>query len=121
MEKSLTELFQEWQKLNNQVAESFGNFDFDSIKEIRKNQRIIEDSVFSILVNNAPDNIKKILPEDCGDMEVGYENENKKFYFVMIDPETEADEEAEVTLIAINIDINKNVEMIKDFNPEVIE
>ena len=121
MEKSLTELFQEWQKLNNQVAESFGNFDFDSVKDIRKNQRVIEDYIFSILVINAPDNIKKILPEDCGDMEVGYEYDSKKFFFVTLDPETEADEEAEVKLIAITIDTNKNVEMIKDFNPEVAE
>jgi hypothetical protein len=120
MEKSLTELFQEWEKLNNQVAESFGNFDFDSVKEIRKNQRVIEDTIFSILLNNAPDNIKKILPEECGDMEVGYESESQKFFFVMLDPETEADEEAEVTLIAINIDTNKNVVMIENFNPEEV-
>ena len=64
MSENLAELFQEWQNLNNQVAESFGNFDFDSIKEIRKKQRVIEDSLFSIVLNNSPDEIKKILPED---------------------------------------------------------
>ena len=116
MEKSLTKLFQEWQELNNQVAESFGNFDFDSIKEVRKKQRTIEDSIFLILLNNASDDIKKILPEDCGDMEVGYDFESKKFLFVMLDPEYE--EEEEVKLLAITIDTNKNVNAIKNFNPD---
>ena len=119
MSESLAKLFQEWQELNNQVAESFGNFDFDSIKEVRKKQRTIEDSVFSILLNNAPDDIKKILPEDCGDMEVGYEFESKKFLFVTLDPETE--DEEEVKLIAITIDTNKNVNIIENFNPDDAE
>jgi len=117
MSKSLAELFEEWQELNNQVAASFGNFDFDSIKEIRKKQRVIEDSIFMILLNNASDEIKKILPEDCGDMEVGYEFESKKFFFVMLDPEDEEEEE-EVKLLAITIDTNKNVNTIENFNPD---
>jgi len=119
MSENLAELFQEWQELNNQVAESFGNFDFDSVKEIRKKQRVIEDSIFSIVLNNAPDEIMKILPEDCGDMEVGYEFESKKFLFVMLDPEFE--DEEEVKLLAISIDTNKNVNIIKNFNPENVE
>ena len=117
MSKSLAELFEEWQELNNQVAASFGNFDFDSIKEIRKKQKVIEDSIFLILIDNASDEIKKILPEDCGDMEVGYEFESKKFLFVMFDPEDD-EEEDEAKLLAITIDTNKNVNTIENFNPD---
>jgi len=39
MEKKLLELFQEWQDLNKQVEEIFGQFDFSSIKKIREKQR----------------------------------------------------------------------------------
>ena len=73
----LGEIFKNWQELNEKVGASFGEFDFDTIKKIRKQQRTIEDQVYAILLESAPDNIKKILPEDCGDMEIGYNiNEN---------------------------------------------
>jgi hypothetical protein len=70
-----------------------------------------------MLKENAPENIRKILPEDCGEMEVGYELEEKKFYFVMFDPEEDEDVE-EPTLVAITITINKNVDIIRDFKME---
>ncbi len=116
MEKSLAELFQEWQELNTQVAQKFGEFNFDSIKEIRKKQRIIEDLVYSILLDSAPADIKKILSDTCGEMEIGYNSHNNKLYYVTIDPEYEESEETK--LIAITIDVNKNVETIKDFKEE---
>jgi len=116
MEKSLAELFQEWQELNTQVAKKFGEFNFDSIKEIRKRQRIIEDLCYSVLLESAPADIKKILPDTCGEMEIGYNSQNNKLYYVMLDPEYEESEETK--LIAITIGINKNVELIKDFKEE---
>ena len=116
-EIKISSLFEKWQALNDKVQESFGNFNFDAIKEIRKDQRDIEDSIYSILVDNAPENIKTILPEDCGDMEVGYEAEGKKFYFLMEDPEQD-DKEGPMKVLAITIDLNKHVESIKDFKTE---
>jgi len=95
---NLNEMFQEWNDLNIKTQESMGQFDFSNIKKIRKIQKKIEDAIYEILKENAPENIKKIIPEDCGEMEVGYNSEGKKFYFVMIDPETE--EEEEIKLIA---------------------
>jgi len=117
-EKNIVNLFENWQILNNEVQESFGNFDFDVIKEIRKDQRELEDSIYSILLNNAPENIKSILPEDCGDMEVGFEGEGKKFYFLMEDPDQGDDPEAPMRILAITIDIDKKVESIKDFKTD---
>lgn len=116
MEKSLAELFQEWQELNIQVAKKFGEFNFDSIKEIRKRQRLIEDLSYSVLLESAPADIKKILPDTCGEMEIGYNSQNNKLYYVMLDPDYEESEET--ILIAITIDINKNVELIKNFKEE---
>ena len=49
-------------------------------------------------------------------MEVGYDTEGNKFYFVMMDPETE--EEEEIKLIAITIDVEKVISMIEDFEIE---
>ena len=89
MEKSLAELFQEWQELNTQVAQKFGEFNFDSIKEIRKKQRIAEDLIYSVLLESAPSEIRKILPDGCGEMEIGYNSQNNKLYYVMFDPEYE--------------------------------
>lgn len=115
-EKSLEEKFLEWNDLNTKAQESMGNFDFETIKKIRKNQKIIEDDIFEILKENAPENIKEILPEDCGEMEVGYDTEGKTFYFVMIDEEDSTEEE--VKLNAITIDSNKKIEIIEDFEIE---
>ncbi len=111
---NLNEMFQEWNDLNIKTQESMGQFDFSTIKKIRKIQKKIEDAIYEILKENAPENIKKIIPEDCGEMEVGFGD--KKFYFVMIDPETE--EEEEIKLIAITINVEKAISMIKDFNIE---
>jgi len=113
MVKNIKDLFQNWQKLNKQVEESFGKFEFSSIKEIRKEQREIEDSIYLILLENASEDIKTFLPKECGEMEIGYDMENKIFYFVMFDPDYEESEETK--LIAITINLNKNVRIIKDF------
>ncbi|MFX0138234.1 MAG: hypothetical protein ACFFDN_31625 [Candidatus Hodarchaeota archaeon] len=113
---NLKQMFQEWNDLNSKAQELMGQFDFANIKKIRKGQKKIEDAIYEILKENAPANIKKIIPEDCGEMEVGYDTEGNTFYFVMIDPETE--EEEEIKLIAITIDVDKKISMIKDFEIE---
>jgi len=115
-EPDLKTIFQEWNELNVKAQEFLGQFDFSKIKEIRKKQKEIEDSIFEILKSNAPDNIKTLLPDDCGEMEVGYESEEKTFYFVMFDPEINDDEDA--SLVAITINTKKEVNMIKDFEME---
>ncbi|MFX0071659.1 MAG: hypothetical protein ACFFAO_11265 [Candidatus Hermodarchaeota archaeon] len=116
MVHNLNELFKKWEELNNKVGELFGNFDLSSIKELRKQQREIEDEIYKILLDNAPDNIKKLLPEDCGDMEIGYKSDTNTFYYVMFDPEFE---DSEITkLLAITIDSDKNVNIIKDFKED---
>ena len=115
MENNLDILFKKWNDLNTQVGESFGQFEFESIKEVRKEQRKIEDLIYSILLEAAPNEIKKILPETCGDMEIGYEISNNTFYFLMEDPEQ--DESDNINVLAITIDSNKNVNTIKSFQP----
>ncbi|MFX0000826.1 MAG: hypothetical protein ACFE9Q_14140 [Candidatus Hodarchaeota archaeon] len=112
----LKEMFQEWNELNSKAQESMGQFDFSNIKKIRASQKKLEDAIYEILKENAPKNIKEIIPDDCGEMEVGYDTEGNTFYFVMMDPETE--DEEEVNLIAITIDTDKKVSMIKDFTIE---
>ena len=113
---NLTELFQEWNKLNMSAGESMGQFDFSKIKEIRKEQSNIENSIYDILKKHASEEILKILPEDCGELEMGYNASDKIFYFVTFDPEF--DDEEEIKLIAIAIDANNNVSLIKDFKIE---
>ncbi len=115
---NLDNLFQEWNELNIKAQKFLGEFDFTKIKEIRVKQNQSEDVIFETLKNNAPDDIKNILPDDCGEMEVGYELEENRFYFVMFDPEDEEEEEEEPKLIAITIDVNKKVNLIKDFKME---
>jgi len=110
---NLENLFQEWNELNISTQKSLGEFDFVKIKEIRAKQKDYEDSIYEILKENATDDIKKLLSDDCGEMEVGFESEEKRFYFVMFDPEFEEDDEPK--LLAITIDLNKTVNLIKDF------
>ena len=114
---TLNELFQEWGELNSQVQESFGQFNFSKLKEIRGKQNKIEDEIYEFLKENAPDNIKSMLPEDCGELEVGYETKEKIFYFVTLASEDSADDE--IKLIAFTIDINKKVSLIEDFEMDV--
>ncbi len=114
--ENLSKYFQEWVELNSKVQEFFGQFDFSKIKEIRGKQNKIEDEIYEILKENAPENIKLTLPDDCGDLEVGYEKEEKIFYFVMVDSENSTEEQ--VKLNAITIDINKNISVIEDFEIE---
>lgn len=115
---TLNELFQEWGELNSQVQESFGQFDFSKLKEIRGKQNKIEDEIYEILKENAPDNIKSMLPEDCGELEVGYETKEKVFYFVTLASEDSTDDD-EIKLNAFTIDINKKVSLIEDFEMDV--
>ncbi len=109
----MKDLFHDWNELNLKSQESFGQFDFANIKEIRVKQNSIEDSIYEILKENAAEDLIKILPDNCGEMELGYEMEEKRFYFVMFDPKYE--EEEEVKLLAITIDLNKNIKLIEDF------
>jgi hypothetical protein len=113
---SLSELFQEWNELNVKAGESMGQFDFSKIKEIRKDQSKVENSIYEILRNHASAEILKILPEGCGELEMGYNTKEKIFYFVMLDPEFE--DEEETILLAVAIDVKNKVSVIKDFKIE---
>ncbi|MHA2038282.1 MAG: hypothetical protein ACW98X_17730 [Promethearchaeota archaeon] len=113
---NIKDLFNEWNELNQKAQEYLGQFDFKNIKEIRDKQKIAEDFIYEILKENAGDEVKNILPDDCGEMEVGYEMEENRFYFVMFDPKYE--EEEEPKLLAITIDLNKTVKVIEDFKME---
>ena len=112
---NIENLFNEWNELNTNAQKFLGEFDFAKIKEIRAKQKKSEDSIYEILKSNALDDIKKILPEDCGEMEVGYDTEGDTFYYVMIDPESP---DEEIKLNAITIDVSKKISMIKDFEIE---
>ena len=114
------DLFSQWEELNNKVGASFGNFDFDTIKLIRVDQKKVEDEIYSALLKLAPEDLKKILPEDCGEMEIGYEGKEKKFYFVMIDPDQDFDapDDVPMKLMAITFTIKKEVNIIKDFKTD---
>ena len=113
---SLSELFQEWNELNIKAGESMGQFDFSKIKEIRKDQSKVENSIYEILKNHASEDVLKILPEECGELEMGYNTKDQIFYFVMLDPEYEDDEET--ILLAVAIDVKNKVSVIKDFKIE---
>ena len=113
---NLNDIFSEWDKLNSQTQESMGQFDFSKIKEIRAKQNKIEDKIFDILIESAPENIQSMLPQDCGDMEVGYETKGKIFYFVTVDEEGSTDDD--IKLNAFTIDMNKKVSLIEDFEME---
>ncbi len=98
------------------VGASLGQFDFDKIRDVRKNQCIIEDAIYEVLLENAPEDIKKILPEECGEFEIGYESEKEIFYFLMEDPEyVDSDE---LKILAITFGLDKQVGTIKDFKNE---
>ena len=112
-EVDLKKLFLEWNELNKKAEGFFGEFNFSKIKEIRKEQNILEDKIYSEVKKNAPEQIKKIIPDDVGELEIGYEVNGSIFYFVMIDPSMEDDEE--IRLIAITFDENKKVELINNF------
>lgn len=114
--RELKLLFKEWNELNNQVGESFQDFDFSTLKEFREKKRDIEDSIYMILLDTAPSELKKILPNKCGEMELGYNKEKNKFYFLMEDPEQNEGEE--LTILAITINSDNNIETIKNFKSE---
>ncbi len=114
-ETNIEILFQKWNELNSQAGASLGSFDFDSIKKIRNEQRDLEDKIYIFLQENAPADLKKILPEDCGEFEVGYNVTDKIFYFLMYDP----DEEDEI--MAITIDSKQKVGKIKNFKMDDLD
>jgi len=112
----LNDLFQEWNELNIKSGESMGQFDFTKIKEIRKSQSDVENSIYEVVKKHASEEVLKILPEGCGELEMGYNTKDKIFYFVMLDPEFEDAEET--ILLAITIDLNNKVGLIKNFKIE---
>ena len=93
-----------------------GQFDFSKIKEIRIDQSKVENSIYEILKTHASKDILKILPEGCGELEMGFNTKEEIFYFVMLDPEFE--DEEETVLLAIAIDAKNKVSLIKDFKIE---
>lgn len=110
----LEELFYSWQSFNSGISESLNELDFSSIKDIRAQQREIEDNIYSILLENASEDIRQFLTENCGEMEMGYDLTNKKFYFLMEDPDQDPDDE-KLTILALTIDSEKKIEKIKNF------
>ncbi|MHA1150200.1 MAG: hypothetical protein ACTSR8_18365 [Promethearchaeota archaeon] len=110
------EMVSKWNELNIQAGMYMAKFDFDNIKKVRAHQVEVEDAVFNILMEKAPDNIKNQLPEDCSQMEVGVEVAQKKFYFVMEDPEFE--ESDDIILKAFWIDNMYNIGIEKNFKIE---
>ena len=81
-------------------------------------QSKIENSIYEILKKDASDEVLKILPEECGELEMGYNTKDEIFYFVMFDPEFEDDEGEEIKLLAVAIDVTNNISIIKDFKIE---
>lgn len=116
-EPKLEDFFEKWNELNQKVGQSFGQFNFDEIKKHREQQRIIEDEIYKQLVQSAPEGIKKVLPEDCGELEIGYDTKDKKFYFLMYDPDQDPEEEPS-RIDAITLNLKKEVGIIKDFEQE---
>jgi hypothetical protein len=112
----LTKLFNEWNELNKKVESHFGALNFTKIKKIRNEQKILEDRIYNELSKFAPDPIKRTLPEDVGELEVGYDTANQIFYFVMVDPTLEDDEE--LRLLAITISTEYKIEIIENFKIE---
>jgi hypothetical protein len=107
----LTSLFRNWHDLNTQVEKLFQDFNLAEVKNLRKEQKVIEDKIFEILKENSPPHINKILPTNPGEMEVGYDHNNNEFYFVMFDPDAETENE----LIAIIINEKKEVKREDNF------
>ncbi|MHA1641239.1 MAG: hypothetical protein ACTSUX_13810 [Promethearchaeota archaeon] len=114
VEESLSSLFNEWWEINKQIAHDLENFDFKELKESRSKQRKIEDIIYKIVQKNAPENLNIELPDDCSQMEVGFDFNNSIFYFIMEDPDYEDD----LKLIAIKINKEKEISIEKDFNFE---
>jgi DNA-directed RNA polymerase subunit F len=110
---NLKDLFDNWKKLNDQANDSIGKFDFSKIKEVRKKQEAIENSIFKILNEKAPKKILDILPDDCGQMEMGFNDNKNIFYFVMVDDELSTDDD--LKLQAISINLLGEIEVIKNF------
>ncbi|MBY9018344.1 MAG: hypothetical protein KGD66_05880 [Candidatus Lokiarchaeota archaeon] len=118
-EVDLNKLFLEWHELNKKTEKYFGEFNFSKIKELRKGQNKLEDKIYSEVKKSASEPIKKILPDEVGELEVGYEVNGSIFYFVMIDPSIDLDDDdEEIRLIAIAFDENRKIEIINDFKIE---
>ena len=95
MQENINTLFQKWQKYN-----------LKSDKENRKKQRITENKIYSILYENASEDIKNMLPVKCDTMEIGFDRRNNVFFFI-----GEWSTNLKNTINKITIDVNKNVEL----------
>jgi hypothetical protein len=115
-ESNLKELFENWNNLNNKIQEFMAGFDLANVKALRKKQQVIEDIVYDFLKKKASDDILKIIPEHCGELEIGYDKNNNEFYFVMIDPDSENSDD--IKLIAFTIDLDASVRKIENFEIE---
>ena len=113
---NLHKLFLEWNELNKKAEAYFGEFNFSKIKDIRKQQKDLEDTIYNEVKKSASEEVRKILPDDVGELEVGYELNGSIFYFVMMDPSLEDDEE--IRLIAITFNKDRKIEIIPAFKIE---
>lgn len=107
----IEELFNSWKDLNIKVGEKLGSFEMTEVKKLRIEQSKTEDVVYEILKEKATPEVAKILPEKCGDMEIGINIRDKEFYFVMEDPDPESEK-----LMAIVFGIDENIKIVNDFD-----
>ncbi len=109
----IKKLFNYWNDLNTKIEKKLGSFEMTDVKKLRREQSKTEDTVYELLKTKAPAEIAEILPEKCGEMEIGLNTQNKEFYFVMedIDPKSE-------NLMAIVLGIDEKVSIIKNFDFE---
>lgn len=107
----IEELFNFWKDLNIKVGEKLGSFEMTEVKKLRMEQSKTEDAVYEILKEKATPEVAKILPERCGDMEIGINIRDNEFYFVMEDPDLESEK-----LMAIVFGIDEKIKVVKDFD-----
>ncbi len=109
--KDVEELFNFWDELNDKIEKHLAAFEMSDVKKLRMEQSATEDTVYELLKQNAPPEIAKILPEGCGEMEIGLNHDEKAFYFIMEDPNTSKDE-----FIAIVFGVDAKAKIIKNFD-----
>ena len=111
--KEIEELFNFWNELNEKVEEHLGAFEMSEVKNLRMEQSKTEDTVYELLKQNASPEIAKILPEGCGEMDIGLNLKENAFYYIMEDPDPEKDE-----YVAIVFGIDEKVKLIKNIDIE---
>jgi len=109
--KEIEDLFNFWNDLNVKIGEKLAFFEMTEVKKLRKEQSTTEDSVYEILKKKASPEIKKILPERCGDMEIGLNLKAKEFYFVMEDPDPKSEK-----LMAFVFGIDESIKIVNNFD-----